>query len=510
MKKLMTYWRWPIMAISILLIHNKCYSQFPKHDNIWLMPDYTRNIMVMSFNKPIDSLSVKLTPVKKFVDLITGAMISNRNGDLKVYTNGCIVNNLNFDIMENGEDINSGIQRYETCDADFYYAGEQGALFIPDPGDSLKYYLFHASLVYQNSPLKFWVDALRYSKIDMRYNNGLGKVTEKNTIFMNDSTTLADIGAVKHSNNRDWWIIVKKYFVGSYDKFLLTDKGITFINNQQIGDTSNRYESGGGVVHIFSPNDGSKMVRYHPYDDGFYLYDFDRNTGNLSNFRRIPVTDSLVLDGGACFSPSGRFLYVGTYWDLYQYDLEAVDIKLSEIHIAHYDGYRSKGVFRAMIGKMQWGPDCKIYVNCRNSMDVLHVIHKPDEKGMECDFRQHDLKLPQTHLGSLPYFPNYRLGVAPVCDPELTVSLQEAPILPDIMVYPNPARDHITMSFRESLPHKANLRIMNTAGQVMESTNIPSGSYEYSMNTTSWVSGIYFYTISLWDGSLATGKFVIE
>ncbi|MBK7693384.1 MAG: hypothetical protein IPI30_03385 [Saprospiraceae bacterium] len=36
-------------------------------------------------------------------------------------------------------------------------------------------------------------------------------------------------------------------------------------------------------------------------DDGFFLFDFDRTTGQLSNYRRIPVTDSLVLDGGACF-----------------------------------------------------------------------------------------------------------------------------------------------------------------------------------------------------------------
>ena len=511
MKIINNYWRWPITVISILLIHVKCYSQFPKYDNIWLMPDYTRNIMVMSFHKRVDSLNVKLDSVKKYLYFgKTGAMISDKDGILKAYSNGCFINHAGYNIMENGDDINSGVNRHETCDADFYAAGEQGALFIPNPIDSLQYYMIHASTVIQYSPLKAWVDALRYSLIDMRYNNGLGKVIEKNKIIINDSTTLADIGAVKHSNNHDWWIVVKKYFVGSDDKFLLTDNGIKFINNQQIGDTSNRYEDGGGVVHIFSPNDGSKMVRYHPYDDGFYLYDFDRSSGFLSNFERIPVTDSLLKDGGACFSPSGRFLYIGTYWDLYQYDLKAVDVKSSEVHIAHYDGYRSLGIFRTMIGKMQWGPDCKIYVNCRNSMDALHVIHKPDEKGIACDFRQHDLKLPQTHSGTLPYFPNYRLGIAPVCDPELTVSIYQVPNMPEIIVYPNPAKDNIKLSFHESLIYRANLRIMNTAGQVIESTNIPSGSYEYLMNTTSWVGGIYFYTISFWDGTLATGKFVIE
>ncbi|MBK9961971.1 MAG: hypothetical protein IPP06_11770 [Saprospiraceae bacterium] len=154
---------------------------------------------------------------------------------------------------------------------------------------------------------------------------------------------------VKHSNNQDWWIVIKKFIRGSYDKFLLSNGNFQLVNQQEIGDTTNHYQKW-RYAYFFT--DGSRLIRYHPYDDGFFLFDFDRTTGQLSNYRRIPVTDSLVLDGGACFSPSGRFLYVGTYWDLYQYDLESTDIKGSEVHIAHYDGYKTKGILRAMIGRM--------------------------------------------------------------------------------------------------------------------------------------------------------------
>ena len=483
-----------------------------RYDYTWLMSDYTSNLMVMKFHKPVDSNNIRIDSVKKEIRFrFTNSMISNSAGELVAYSNGCFINHREYDVMENGGDINPGNVRMESCTTayNYYPTAEQSMVFIPDPMDIMKYYLIHNSAVLQENPLKVWTDALRYSVIDMRYNNGLGKTILKNVPLINDSTTLADIAVVKHSNNKDWWIVVKKFIRGSYDKFLLSNGNFQIVNQQEIGDTTNHYQDGGGGTLTFSP-DGSRLIRYHPYDDGFFLFDFDRTTGQLSNYQRILVTDSLVLDGGACFSPSGRFLYVGTYWDLYQYDLESTDIKGSEVHIAHYDGYKTKGILRAMIGRMQWGPDCKIYVNCRNSMDALHVIHRPNEKGIACDFRPHDLKLPQLHGGTLPYFPNYRLGLAPICDPELTVSVSEVPVLPEVYVFPNPARDRIHISVREVSSNAGRLQIYNTAGQRIKESAMVSGMNENKIEVSGWQSGIYFYVIYLNDGRMMNGKFVVE
>jgi hypothetical protein len=501
----------PFLILLFILNGLWLIGQQYRYDYTWLMSDYTRNIMVMTFHKPVDSNNVRIDSVKKELRLNSSAMISNSAGELVAYSNGCFINHREYDVMDNGGGINPGNIRKESCTTSYNYypTSEQSMVFIPDPMDTLRYYLIHNSAVLQENPLKVWTDALRYSMIDMRYNNGLGKTTLKNIPLINDSTTLADIAMVKHSNNKDWWIVVKKFIRGAYDKFLFSNGNFRLVNHQEIGDTTNHYQDGGGGVLTFSP-DGSRLIRYHPYDDGFFLFDFDRTTGQLSNYRRIDVTDSLVLDGGACFSPSGRFLYVGTYWDLYQYDLESTDIKGSEVHIAHYDGYRSKGIFRAMIGRMQWGPDCKIYVNCRSSMDALHVIHRPNEKGIACDFRPHDLKLPQTHSGTLPYFPNYRLGLAPLCDPELTVSVREIPVLPEVYVFPNPARDKIHISVLEGNSNAGRLQIYNTAGQRIKESVMVSGMNEYEIEVSGWQSGIYFYVIYTNDGRMMNGKFVVE
>ena len=495
----------PLLYIIYFFIY--CHSIFsqslvPKYDYNWVLDSYGTPCLIIQFgNSTIvyDSLNMDFG--------YTNACISDIDGKLKSYSNGCQINNSAFGPMENGQQINPGQVHRENCPAGRYPVGEQGAVFIPDPGDSMRYYLLHASGVIQDFPeLKFWIDAIRYSIIDLRYNNGLGKVISKNVPIIKDSTTLAAMAVVKHSDNSSYWIIVKKLVSNVYDRFLIDRIGIKYIGSQTIGDTTISYFNLGGQT-MFSPNDGKKMIIYSPYLDGIFLFDFDRNSGLLSNYKRIHVVDSMVLDGGACFSPSGRFLYVGTYWDLYQYDLEAVDIKASEVHIAHWDGFRYRNIFSHMIGRMQLGPDCKIYVNCRNSMKYLHIINKPDEKGLACDFRQNQLELPQTHGGFLPSFPNYRLGVAPVCDPNLAVSVYEIPIHRYLSVYPNPASDEVTLDAGDQ--GIKSVQILDLLGQIVHYQKI-NASQIVTIKLENFNTGTYIVVCSLDDGNILRSKLIVK
>jgi hypothetical protein len=105
-------------------------------------------------------------------------MISNSAGELVAYSNGCFINHREYDVMENGGGINPGNIRMESCTTayNYYPTAEQSLVFIPDPMDTMKYYLIHNSVgIARKSSYLAWVDALRYSIIDMRYNNGLGK-----------------------------------------------------------------------------------------------------------------------------------------------------------------------------------------------------------------------------------------------------------------------------------------------------------------------------------------------
>ena len=111
---------------------------------------------------------------------------------------------------------------------------------------------------------------------------------------------------------------------------------------------------------------------------------------------------------GVAFSPNGRFLYVSTVLDVYQFDTEADDIAASEVHIAHWDStYSPFPPFAALFSNMQLAPDGKIYIGTGNGTQVLHVIHNPDEPGLACNMAQHGIDLERYFSNSLPNHPNY-------------------------------------------------------------------------------------------------------
>src|SRR5690606_16753716 len=138
-----------------------------------------------------------------------------------------------------------------------------------------------------------------------------------------------------------------------------------------------------------------------------------------------------------------------------QFDLEADDIGASKILVAEYDGYIS--VFPTTFHNQMLGPDCRIYINSPNGVDVLHVIMYPDRPGLACEVVQHGVQLPTPHLISLPKVPHYRTGTPyPVCDSTIVLNITTpvfdlpAPEALKLSVFPNPADNLVT--FQYSLP----------------------------------------------------------
>jgi hypothetical protein len=115
--------------------------------------------------------------------------------------------------------------------------------------------------------------------------------------------------------------------------FLLTPEGVQDMSMQFIGDELP--DTFGQSV--FTP-DGRHYIRFHVGGDSpkcpLDIYDFDRCTGALSNFRRKWI-DELGPIAGLAVSPNSRFAYCFTGSALHQYDME-LD---TAIHIADYDGF---------------------------------------------------------------------------------------------------------------------------------------------------------------------------
>ncbi len=117
------------------------------------------------------------------------ASISDKNGNLLFYTNGCAVMDRNLNLMPNGDSINAGkwfdlFRLY----CSIGYPGFQDVLILNDPASEYGYYIFHKpNIYYPQIPDSF---QLHYSYVDLRLNNGLGDVTIKNQRYVQNQNLL--------------------------------------------------------------------------------------------------------------------------------------------------------------------------------------------------------------------------------------------------------------------------------------------------------------------------------
>jgi len=161
------------------------------------------------------------------LDLEATTMMSGPDGALLFYSNGCKVMNRLHRQMPNGGKINEGPAAVSYCKYGGYPAGN-GIMAIPDPGNHHLYYLFHVRVIGSR-----YVE-LRYSKADMRLDNGLGDVVEHNQLMLRDTFTDM-LTAVRHGNGRDWWVVVHKHKGNKIFLFLVDTAGVHGPFSQAIG-----------------------------------------------------------------------------------------------------------------------------------------------------------------------------------------------------------------------------------------------------------------------------------
>src|SRR5690606_37399528 len=123
--------------------------------------------------------------------------ISDEEGNLLLYFNGCDIANGRHEILENGSGFNEGITGNWECPKNYGYPGPyQSALILPKPGDPNFHYVFYTR--YDDLPQKI-ESSLLYAETDLT--SGKGKVLYKDKHALTDSVvTLAGITAVKHIN----------------------------------------------------------------------------------------------------------------------------------------------------------------------------------------------------------------------------------------------------------------------------------------------------------------------
>lgn len=433
------------------------------------------------------------------------AWVSNADGQLQAYSNGCVVNNREHGTMLNGAGLNPGKVYDYYCPR--YGYPYSGILLLPLPGSANRFGLFSISRYQTNTP-----GDLLYSEIDMSGDGGLGAVTLKNQAVIVDS--LADqINACRHANGRDWWILTprnnsKRFYLTLYDS-----SGVQTPREIETGPAwDDRYYNG---QVLFSP-DGTMFARANPYN-GTDIYAFDRCTGALEHALHLPFPADTVVACGLAFSPDSRFLYYSLLANIWQIDLHAADPMASLTKVAEYDGFVS--LFPTRFYEMLLGPDGKIYIGCTNGVNVFHVIHQPNELGAACMLEQHGFYIPSYYLGRMPNMPNYRLFDAEgtECD-SLGIDGYTAawvpPVnygLPAVSVFPNPVTPGEPLRFvlNRTYASVAAVYFYDLSGRLLERVGWPEGATAFQWPAPAG-SGMVFYKIASAEGRvLQTGKVVL-
>lgn len=262
-------------------------------------------------------------------------------------------------------------------------------MIVKQPGNSNLYYIFTAfpspAAVTLPVPAPVITHGLYYSVVDMNLAAGMGSVIVNNALIYTAPFNLSNTGqlhATRHANGTDFWIMIHQY--GNTNDFRAYQFSATGISTTAVVSSIGLFYQGGSEGHLkFSPT-GQKLCTSTSYS-GMELYDFDTNTGLLSN----PVT--LLSNGleknyrGCEFSADGTKLYTGhnisgsTNSRLIQWDVSAGSgpaIISSSVNIPS-----------ALLNPqaLQLAPNGKIYI-ASNGSPSLSVINNPNAAGLACNF----------------------------------------------------------------------------------------------------------------------------
>lgn len=482
-----------------------------KHDYHWMLgygpPNLPQNFYGgshISFHT--ESPEVTFFEIPFFFSVNTA--MSDKEGNLIFYSNGCEVVNRDHQVMPNGDGISPGPTHDGYCDHG--YPVWQGNLMLPWPSNDSNYIFFHMRT--SGDALK--VDLL-YSVINMNLANEMGDVSAiKNQQIIDDSLTEM-LTAVRHGNGRDWWVIVPETYnnSNSYYRLLLDPNGISGPYSQSsVGETWT-YKNWSGQA-AFSP-DGSWYARANPFN-GLHLFHFDRCTGLLSQARKLTLPDPDLSACGVAFSPNSQRLFVSTGLMLFQFDLTKPNVEATRVLIGEYDGHIAPNLPTTFF-QMMLAPNGKIYMTGTSSVNVLHTIHNPDALGLACDFRQHDLLLPTRNGWQIPNFPHFRLYDLPgsPCD-TLGINGSVATGEPErgkemqVALWPNPALGSCTMevSGAEGLP-EGRWALYGSTGREVLHGFWPEGKTSQQIGLESLSPGAYYFILYSDKGHTAGAKLIV-
>ena len=332
------------------------------------------------------------------------ASISDDTGGLLFYTDGTSVWNRNHNVMPNGFGLFGDS------------SSTQSAIIVPKPNDPDKYYVFTVDI---NNRQNGVTRGLNYSEIDITLDGGLGDVTNNKNVNLLQQSSEKITAVLKDCISKSIWVVAfssTNGINGDFNTFHAFEVDNIGINPVSVKSPFNlSVQDARGYLKL-SP-DGTKMASAN-VRNGLYLYDFDTQTGVVSNQLPIEIQGNSINPYGIEFSPNSQLLYVHASNDFFspgsnadqnpsnhtstllQYNLLAADIEGSSIVIDNRNLYR---------GGLQLGPNGKIYralsATYNQGLPFLGIINNPDNIGLASNYVHNAINLaPNESSQGLPPF----------------------------------------------------------------------------------------------------------
>ena len=319
----------------------------------------------------------------------TASVSDPTTGQLLFYTDGRTVWNANNQVMPNGANLLGGL--VNSC--------TQGALIVPFPEDSRRYYLFTLEELEALTSFPVVDNGLRYSVVDMTLNGGLGdvQVATLNTQLATDLTEKLIV--ISSSDIQGFWVIAHKK---NANQFLAWKIDACGISTQPVVSTvgSNFASVPIGATEAWSgamdaSPDGTRIGMPVDWSDRIEFFDFNKTTGIVSNPLTVNVTDDstpgFLRKYGACFSPDGSKFYYTNFNSVYQLNLStytsaAIASSNTFIYspVLEPNGYPSAQIEQA--------PNNKLYVAIGNA-GRLDEISNPNSLGLGCAYANNAVSL---------------------------------------------------------------------------------------------------------------------
>ncbi len=288
-------------------------------------------------------------------------------GNLLFYTDGDSVWNAVHAPMEGGFGLLGDANSTES------------AIIVPYPTKDSLYFIFTVDE-------EGGENGLCYSVVNIKKNDGLGAIVLKNQQL---ATPVSEkLTAVKHGNNQDIWVITHGWKTDSFFVYLITPDGLN--TTPQICEIGKRHADIGvhgnnAVGYLRVSPDGSRLASALQVSQVFEVFDFDNQTGSISNAIAIPLGGGPY---GVEFSPNSQRLYMTSGFKLFQADISLPDSagisnSVTEIGVSLTNNF---------FGAVQLATNGKIYLAHDDNM-ALGVVNNPNGLGANCDFELYGFDL---------------------------------------------------------------------------------------------------------------------